>query len=65
MCKVTTGYTNGTLNLREGAGIHSTSLGAVNEGEMLVVLETQEDASWIKVITPSGKQGYVSAEKCR
>lgn len=51
-----------SLHLRECAGLHCTVLAWLSEGEVLEVLDTDQD--WIKVITPAGQTGWVHSKYC-
>lgn len=50
----------GWLRVRSAPGLGGSEVTKVNVGTMLTVLETQ--AGWIKVKTPSGQEGWVSAD---
>ncbi len=51
-----------SLHLRECAGLHCTVLAWLSTGEVLDVLDT--DQNWLNVITPSGQTGWVHSKYC-
>ena len=51
-----------SLHLRECAGLHCTVLAWLLEGDILEVLDMDQD--WIKVITPAGQTGWVHSKYC-
>ncbi|GAB1472474.1 hypothetical protein MASR2M66_33520 [Chloroflexota bacterium] len=51
-----------SLHLRECAGLHCTVLAWLSLGEVLEVLDTDQD--WIKVTTPAGQTGWVHSKYC-
>jgi len=51
-----------SLHLRECAGLHCTVLAWLSAGDVLQVLDTDQD--WIKVITPAGQTGWVHSKYC-
>ena len=51
-----------TLHLRECAGLHCSVLAWLSTGEVLNVLDTDQD--WIKVTTPTGQTGWVHSKYC-
>ena len=51
-----------SLHLRECAGLHCTVLAWLSVGDVLEVLDTDQD--WIKVITPAGQTGWVHSKYC-
>ena len=51
-----------SLHLRECAGLHCTVLAWLSAGDVLEVLDTDQD--WIKVITPAGQTGWVHSKYC-
>ncbi len=51
-----------TLHLRECAGLHCTVLAWLSKGDVLEILEM--DQEWIKVITPAGQTGWVHSKYC-
>jgi len=65
MCQVSVGLANSKLYVRGGPGTGYPALGWVSEGDLLTVLEKPESSAWVKVITPSGLEGFVNARFCR
>ena len=51
-----------SLHLRECAGLHCTVLAWLSTGDVLDVLEVDQD--WLNVITPSGQTGWVHSKYC-
>ena len=51
-----------SLHLRECAGLHCTVLTWLSMGDVLDVLDTDQD--WINVITPTGQTGWVHSKYC-
>jgi serine protease Do len=49
-----------TLNVRSGPGTNYTRIGAVNNGERLVVTGQFSNCSWLQVTTLSGASGWIS-----
>jgi uncharacterized protein YgiM (DUF1202 family) len=54
--------TAATLHLRECAGLHCTVTDWLPSGEVLMVLDTDQD--WFNVTTPAGKSGWVHSNYC-
>ncbi|MBI5294589.1 MAG: SH3 domain-containing protein [Chloroflexi bacterium] len=50
------------LHLRECAGLHCTVLTWLSKGDVLEVLDADQD--WIKVTTPAGQSGWVHSKYC-
>lgn len=51
-----------SLHLRECAGLHCTVLAWLSTGDVLDVLDADQD--WLNVITPSGQTGWVHSKYC-
>jgi uncharacterized protein YgiM (DUF1202 family) len=51
-----------SLHLRECAGLQCNVLAWLSEGEVLKVLDTDQD--WLNVITPAGQTGWVHSKYC-
>lgn len=51
-----------SLHLRECAGLQCTVLTWLSTGEVLKVLDTDQD--WIEVTTPAGQTGWVHSKYC-
>ena len=51
-----------SLHLRECAGLHCNVLAWLSTGDVLEVLDTDQD--WIEVITPAGQTGWVHSKYC-
>lgn len=51
-----------SLHLRECEGLHCTVLAWLSEGDVLEILDTDQD--WIKVTTPAGQTGWVHSKYC-
>ncbi len=51
-----------SLHLRECAGLQCTVLTWLSTGEVLKVLDTDQD--WLNVITPAGQTGWVHSKYC-
>lgn len=51
---------NGFLRVRDQPSLSGAEIGRVNEGDSLVILETQ--AGWVKVQLSNGSSGYVSSD---
>lgn len=75
VCKVSTGYDNGRLNLRTGPGVEYAVIRVLAEGEVLTVLIPSpvlsgdegilsEDKGWLAVIDAEGRTGYVNSRYC-
>lgn len=65
ICRITTGFEDGRLYVRNGPGTSYQALGWVVEKEELIIIETMDEPTWIKVITPSGIEGFVYSEFCK
>ncbi|HVO69561.1 MAG TPA: SH3 domain-containing protein [Aggregatilineaceae bacterium] len=52
--------TTGALNVRSGPGVGFNVLTSVYRGTYLTMTARNVEATWVKVITPSGAQGWVS-----
>lgn len=63
-CTVTTGISNGALNLRAGAGIQYTVLAVLNEGET-VTRTGQREGRWWQVVTEDQLEGWVNNDYCK
>lgn len=48
------------LNVRSGPGTNFNRVGAVTNGEALVVTGQFNNCSWLQVVTPAGVEGWVS-----
>jgi uncharacterized protein YgiM (DUF1202 family) len=51
-----------SLHLRECAGLHCTVLAWLSAGDVLEVLDT--DQNWLNVTTPAGQTGWVHSKYC-
>ncbi len=51
-----------SLHLRECAGLQCNVLAWLSTGEILKILDTDQD--WIEVTTPSGQTGWVHSKYC-
>ena len=51
-----------TLNVRGGPGTGYAKQAELRQGDRLTVLERDADGKWLRVRTPDGKEGWVSAE---
>jgi len=51
-----------SLHLRECAGLHCNVLAWLSTGDVLDVLDADQD--WLNVITPSGQTGWVHSKYC-
>ena len=51
-----------SLHLRECAGLHCTVLAWLSAGDVLDVLDADQD--WLNVTTPSGQTGWVHSKYC-
>ncbi len=51
--------TNNVLNVRSGPGTNYTLQGQVSRNDKLKVLGKNAEGTWIKVVTPSGSEGWV------
>lgn len=51
-----------SLHLRECAGLHCTVVAWLSTGDVLEVLD--EDQDWLNVSTPSGQTGWVHSKYC-
>ncbi len=56
-----TAQTTDYLNLREGAGVDKKVILTLSKGVTVTVLDSS-DATWVKVQTSGGKQGYCSKQ---
>lgn len=57
--------TEGGLNIRKEPNVNSTSVGKLTKGATVTVSGMEADAEgkkWYKITTPSGTEGYVSAD---
>ncbi len=57
--------TIGAANLRLGAGTEFAVVGVASAGEEIVLLEINSDASWYKVRTADGLEGWVGSSVAR
>lgn len=48
------------LNVRSGPGTNFNRVGAVTQGEALIVKGQVNNCSWLKITTPAGVEGWVS-----
>lgn len=48
------------LNVRSGPGTNFNRVGAVTQGEALIVTGQVNNCSWLKIATPAGVEGWVS-----
>lgn len=48
------------LNVRSGPGTNFNRVGAVSQGEALIVTGQVNDCGWLKITTPAGVEGWVS-----
>jgi uncharacterized protein YgiM (DUF1202 family) len=62
MTPVTCTVTADVLHLRACAGTHCTVLDWLEQGEELIILDTNAD--WIQVQTQTGETGWVKAKYC-
>ncbi|MEK6753935.1 MAG: SH3 domain-containing protein [Chloroflexota bacterium] len=51
-----------SLHLRECAGLHCTVLAWLSTGDVLDVLDADQD--WLNVTTPTGQTGWVHSKYC-
>jgi uncharacterized protein YgiM (DUF1202 family) len=51
-----------SLHLRECAGLHCTVLAWLSVGDVLEVLDADQD--WLNVTTPTGQTGWVHSKYC-
>jgi uncharacterized protein YgiM (DUF1202 family) len=51
-----------SLHLRECAGLHCTVLAWLSTGDILEVLDADQD--WLNVTTPAGQTGWVHSKYC-
>jgi uncharacterized protein YgiM (DUF1202 family) len=51
-----------SLHLRECAGLHCTVLAWLSTGDVLEVLDADQD--WLNVTTPAGQTGWVHSKYC-
>ena len=51
-----------SLHLRECAGLHCTVLAWLSAGDVLEVLDMDQD--WLNVTTPTGQTGWVHSKYC-
>ena len=57
-----TGVVNaGWLNVRTGPGISNNIITTIPNGTVLTLLARNDDASWLQVVLPDGRQGWVSS----
>jgi uncharacterized protein YgiM (DUF1202 family) len=61
-CTVTTGATQGLLNLRACPGTSCEVLAVLNDGDHLTVLELGD---WLKVQPEKGQEGYINSNYCK
>lgn len=61
-CVVTTGYEEGLVNLRAGAGVTFDVLLVLEETRRLEVLDLGD---WFKVSTAEGVIGYINSKYCK
>lgn len=61
-CVVATGYEEGLINLRVGAGVDFYVLVVLPENTKLEVLD---DDDWLKVRTAEGVAGYMNSKYCK
>lgn len=48
------------LNVRSGPGTNFNRVGAVTQGEALIVVGQADNCGWLQITTPSGVEGWVS-----
>lgn len=63
-CLVSTGSSNGTLNLRDGPGLAHIVVAVVNEGDLLEITDQTDDGRWFAVRTPTDRAGWVNSYYC-
>jgi serine protease Do len=49
-----------TLNVRSGPGTNFGRISAVAQGDVLTVVGQVNNCAWLSVVTPDGKEGWVS-----
>jgi uncharacterized protein YgiM (DUF1202 family) len=54
--------TTGALNVRSGPGLSYSRVDGVDYGQYVTLMGRNLDATWIKVVTPNGKQGWVNGK---
>ena len=62
ICTVATGYNQGALNLRRGAGTQYAVIRTLAEGETLIVIKR---AAWLEVIDNQGTRGFINSKYCK
>lgn len=65
MCRITTGFADGRLYVRDGPGTFYQALGWVIEGDELTITESTDSPIWIRVLLPSGIEGYINSNFCK
>ena len=60
-CTVSTGYDQGTLNLRAGPGVQHAVLRVLHEGDVVTILQ---GGAWMKVKS-FGKIGFLNSKYCK
>lgn len=65
-CKVTTGYPEGTVNLRACAGLACQVVAVLSEGDELTVLTplSPNSGGWLEVKSFAGLRGFIHAKYC-
>ncbi|RKH64296.1 SH3 domain-containing protein [Corallococcus aberystwythensis] len=51
----------GTVNVRSGPGTSNGQVGGLRLGDLVRVVDQNEDGTWLNVELENGKQGWVSA----
>lgn len=67
-CKVITGILNGSLNVRSGPDVNFPAIGALLEGEQVVILgnpDIHAITGWIFIIREPDLKGWVNSSYCK
>lgn len=67
-CKVTTGISNGTLNVRRGPDVFFPVIGLLNENDQVLILsdpEIQKVIGWIMIIHKPDLKGWINLSYCK
>lgn len=57
----TASVTASWLNVRTGPGVQNSRIDTIPNGTILTLIARNDDASWVQVILPDGRMGWVSA----
>ncbi len=57
-CVVRTGFENGTINIRSGAGSTFPVIGTAREGDVISLIGPEDENGWAQILTKDKVSGY-------